>query len=152
MLKDQRTGHRCVDGSVVTGRVRAFGQVTLSFLAGLLVVAGIWAFATATRGADARVSTCGQAPSGNVQAIFELSRAGDIWQRIPAFGKAPELEGNESPAAVVVFAGPIEVRYPGRADTDGATTGATETVQNIVCVIVGGVPTYYADIDLANSH
>ncbi len=124
-------------------------RVGYTIVGALILSAGVWLTVTVARGADTRVSACGQGPRENVRAVFDLPRVSDVWQRIPNFGKAPELEGNDAPASVVVFDGPIEVRFPGRANLDGSASQPNETVANIVCVVVGGVPTYYADIDLS---
>lgn len=116
---------------------------------GLLTAAGLSAaMVVGAAKPDPRVDTCGYAPSTNVVAAFDVSSARDLKTRIPGLALAPELD-SDVPVSVVVFAGPITVRYPGRPDLSNTASDAEQTVSNIVCVIADGVPTYYADIDLA---
>lgn len=114
-----------------------------------VVLGAAWTLTAAARANDERVLACAAAPSANVASVFDVPRAEHLLELIPKFGKAPELEGNKASASVVIFRGPTEVRYPGRANLDPNAVKATETVSNIVCVVIDGVPTYYANIDLS---
>lgn len=123
---------------------RVIGIVLVVVAAGVVSVA----IATGASNPDARVVACGNAPDRKMVAVFDLPRARDVWVHVPGLAGAPEL-GTDDPVSVVIFDGPITVKYPGNPNEYGAASNVEQTVTNIVCVVSAGVPTYYANIDLA---
>lgn len=123
--------------------LRGTGIVLVAVAAGVASVA----ITTGASQPDARLVACGNAPADKEIAAFDLPRARDVWVHVPGLARAPEL-GNDDPVSVVIFDGPISVRYPGRPNLSGTASDVQKTVTNIVCVLSAGVPTYYANIDL----
>lgn len=110
----------------------------ISIAAGSLLVVG--AMAVVTGAVDERLSRCGADLGGNhVAAAFEIDAARDIWDYLPAMGRAPELEEDGDPAYVVIFDGDYRAAWVDR------TTLAEQTVSGVVCVLTrsGSVNVYY---------
>ena len=107
------------------------------------------AVATAS-GTDPRLGDCA-GPPGKVGVAFDLVQARDLWQHIPGFLKAPELEV-DAPAHVVVYDGPVTLAVSaGSLTRPGAGPGdfVDRDYENVVCVAIGGDPTYYSSVDLS---
>jgi hypothetical protein len=86
----------------VVGRV---GPVAAGVGLGLAILAPV---VTAAKVSD-EARACG-AEGNQVQAEFDLDEARGIWNRFPALGVTPELEGDSRPAHVVVFRGQFDPR------------------------------------------
>ena len=89
-----------------------------------------------------QLGACG-GPAGNVRTVFDLAHARDLWNHIPGFLGAPELEVDD-PAHVVVYNGPMRIAITGKP---GAS--AQQLFEHVVCVAIGGEPTYYSSVDLS---
>ena len=74
-----------------------------------------------------------------------MQHARDIWQHIPGFLKAPELE-RDDPAFVVVADRPVFLPTTG-GDLGGAGRPRVADA-DVVCVAIKGEPTYYTSVDL----
>ena len=101
---------------------------------------------------DARFHGCG-GDSGRVIAAFPMVEARDYHEHLPHMGESPELDGETSPAFVVVFDGMIETGL-GAPPADGATTPPRSQAPGThdLCVWVGDVTsghlTIYGDVDV----
>jgi hypothetical protein len=89
---------------------------------------------------------CGLSAPAPLRAQFAMSRARDFWLHFPHAGLAPELE-IDRPATVVVFDGPIEI-----ASMRAVGSTAPKTYSNVVCVVVDGERTLYANVDFTDFH
>ena len=101
--------------------------IVLGVAVGLLVLAP---FAAAAQ-RSAQLRACG-GESNTVLAEFDLAHARDIWQRLPAMLRAPELEQDERPAHVIVFGGSFETTDLGATGYGGPKP---QTLSDVVCVI-----------------
>jgi hypothetical protein len=117
----------------------------------LLTLVGL-SVASATPQTDPRLGTCA-GPQGKVLVAFDMTRARDLWLHIPGFLKAPELE-TDDPAHVVVYDGQVRLATTGSDLNGGSAGGAaaaasrSQLIDNVVCVAIAGVPTYYSSVDL----
>jgi hypothetical protein len=93
-------------------------------------------------GTDPRLGACG-GPIGNVRAAFDLAHARDLWNHIPGFLGAPELEIDD-PAHVVVYDAPMKMDITGKPRASGR-----QTFDHVVCVAIHGDQTYYSSVDLS---
>ena len=91
---------------------------------------------------EVQLGPCG-GPIGNVRAAFDLAHARDLWSHIPGFLGAPELEVDD-PAHVVVYDRPMQIDITGKPRASGP-----QTFDHVVCVAIGGDPTYYSSVDLS---
>ena len=117
--------------------------IVLGVVLGLMVLAPM---ALGTEPSD-QVVACG-GKGNKVVAEFELERARDIWQSLPAMLQTPELETDERPAHVVVFEDGFRTR-------DLAFAGPAEKpakLDGVICVIqADGVMNIYSDVSRAGS-
>jgi hypothetical protein len=119
-------------------------RMRLLFVVAILVSAGLGVFTGvggAAQMADARVRQCGSL--GPVDAVFDIPQARNIWDRLPALGKSPELE-IDVPASVVMYSGRVGVPVLGTTGSD------TAEYDNIVCILLENGERYvYADVSRA---
>lgn len=121
-------------------------RITILAIAMVLTCGAGWALASATHGTDPDLAGCAE-PVGNVRASFDLAHARDLWSHIPKFKGAPELE-IDAPAHVVVYAGPVRIQIAGKPGSVDTTNGVP-AFNHVVCVSIGGEPTYYANVDVS---
>jgi len=110
--------------------------IIITGVAALLVAITVSAGAVA----DERLSRCGADLIGNrVSTAFAIDSAADIWNYLPAMGRAPELEEDSNPAFVVIFDGDYRAAWLDR------NVLAERTVTGVVCVLTsdGSVNIYY---------
>lgn len=103
---------------------------------------------------DPRATRCGIAAP--VAREFALEHARDYRMALPRMGRSPELE-IESPAYVVVYAGPVNLggvnRAPDAQDSSGNPIGHVDqpdSFTGVVCVVVNGSPTIYVNVDASS--
>lgn len=120
-------------------------RIAMIGIAVLFTVGAGWSLASSTKGTDPRLGACA-GPQGNVRVAFELAHARDLWDHIPGFLKAPELEVDD-PAHVVVYDGPVVMEAHGRPRQDN--TPGPMRIDHVVCVAIAGDPTYYTSVDLS---
>ena len=125
----------------------------LPVIAGVLMggmLIGPFAIA-AQQSAEAR--NCGATDDNKVQAEFDVQAAKEIWTRFPAMLQAPELEVDDRPAHVVVFAGDYDARgmmtgNPLAVDPSNALAHQRE----VVCVVQSdGTVNVYTDVSRRGS-
>jgi hypothetical protein len=96
---------------------------------------------------DARVAACFGA-AGPVEFAFELPHARDYQRHFPAMLLAPELDVDAPGFAVVFAAGaPLLVGGSGPSATPSTGTSPDPNLRS-VCILVGGVPNLYEDVDI----
>jgi hypothetical protein len=122
--------------------VIAFVAIALCVLA----LAGLGARQTTAR--DPNLLACGVTSSADVAAAFSMQRASDFRTHLPHALGGPELDRSD-PAFVVVFAGPRTIGGGGAPAADGQV-GAARVYQNVVCVVIGGEPIFYSDVDTSD--
>lgn len=110
-----------------------------------LLVAGV---AWQVYGQDQNFRACGVTQTTKVKAAFAMAHASDFWLHFPNAGKAPELEIAD-PAFVVVFDGPVARPLTGPVGGQGQQTATSDLRDNVVCVVIGGSPTVYSEVDLS---
>ena len=81
-------------------------------------------------------------PVNLVIAAFDLTHARDLWQHIPHFKGAPELE-IDTPAHVVVYSQFL----PGEYEENPMALYTADTRGGEVCVVINGDQTYYTNVD-----
>lgn len=90
---------------------------------------------------DQRVLRCGNV--GPVAAVFDLTESRQIWQRLPALLKSPELD-TSLPASVVVYGGQVSIPVFGVTGADLAD------VDGAICVLMAdGEQYFYGDVSRA---
>ena len=123
-----------------------FRRVVIASIIVGIAVLGPLAFRAAA--VNAQLTACGANSLGNkVLVSFELGRARDFWTRFPNAGRAPELELDES-AFVLVFDGPATHVLLTNPTTAGQSQRLSpRTRDSVVCVVVGGVPNLYSNVN-----
>ncbi|MEP7379956.1 MAG: hypothetical protein ABI725_10400 [Chloroflexota bacterium] len=117
-----------------------------------VVVLGALAIATGAAphvaAQDPNMLACGVTSPSDVAAAFPLQRASDFRSHLPHALGVPELDRSD-PAYVVVFAGPRAIGVVGAPALDGRTV-APRVYDHVVCVIIDGDPTFYANVNTAD--
>lgn len=125
---------------------RRTGLVLVAAVGALVVLTAMSiGMATAT---DPRATMC---PDGKQLTSFQLPAANRIWDRIPKMGVNPELRNTE-PVLVIVYDGKVDIMAalaPIDADQDSSARTQEAAYDGVACVVVGGQPIVYADVDLA---
>lgn len=123
--------------------VGRLGPVLLGVVSGVLLLTPI---AMGTQPSAEAVACGGEA--NKVVAEFDLSRAEDLWQHLPAMLRTPELESDGRPAHVVLFADDFStanIAAMGRV-------AKPATLNGVVCVVqADGVVNLYYDVARAGS-
>jgi hypothetical protein len=96
---------------------------------------------------DARAAECGAGALAPVLGTFAVAHAKEVLVHIPMMGIAPELDGSDAPAYVVLFDGPVPLPYTGGPPApSGPPTG-------VVCVVIGDDrPIYFVNVDVTGWH
>lgn len=120
-------------------------------LAGAAAIIGAGVLVIGASAADPRLRECGGTGGARVEAAFSMAHASDFWDHFPNALGAPELR-SDLPAYVVVFNGPVDLLLAG--NPRGGTQSGLSTRQfvDVVCVLVGGVPNFYVDVDTTGYH
>ena len=136
-----------MDGALMFGNARRRAVVAL--LAGALAVAAGVAIATAVVPPAAGQDTCARNEAGSPSTAFDLPSVAALRDRLPTFGKTPELDAVPGPIQVVAFEGPhqaIPVFPPPDPNRKGPIV-----FNNVLCVVdAKGIPNYYVDVDMTN--
>lgn len=119
----------------------------------VLGVVVVGAYAVSALATDPRQALCTAQVGAPVRAAFAMTRASDYRLHLPKMGYSPELEQGD-PAYLVAFSGDITVSVvgaPPAADENGravsVTGSAPTTYSGVVCVVVGGEPIVYVNVD-----
>jgi hypothetical protein len=116
--------------------------VVLAACAGLVVGSAAHTTAAAR---DPRVTACGIDSAARVAAVIDLAHAKDVWTRLPALGRSPELEVDD-PASLVVYEGDV----PAPAMHVGMGQMRPSSLHNAICVLdASGAPTIYENVSRA---
>lgn len=133
---------------IIAGARRLTGSILpalFGVLTGLLVLAPF--AGAAPLSAEARL--CGASPNV-IEAEIKLAHARDVWVRFPAMLKAPELEADDRPATLVVFAGDFDTSAVGAA---GNGRQKPKTLEAVVCVVqADGTLNLYHDVSRVGSN
>ncbi len=92
---------------------------------------------------DPRIKECGLPPSTKVVDSFDMAKASDYRTHFPSAPDLPELNGESSPAFVVVFGGNVSPKFL----TSSGGTGKAKTYTGALCVLIGHVPNVYPGLD-----
>jgi hypothetical protein len=114
--------------------------------AGGLVLAALAFGSRQASAQDQNLVACGVTSAADVAAAFPMEHASDLWAHLPNALAAPELQ-RPDPAFVVVFSGPRAIGGGGTPAAEGQAPPGN-VYHNVVCVVIGGEPTYYANVDL----
>ncbi len=102
--------------------------------------------------ANGAFGPCGIISSGGVEMMFGISHASNFGAHFPAVPQLPELAGDQRPATIRVFRGPVEVlsMHPTSIGTGAPAT--PKAAGSAVCVQIGNDLNVYEDLDLTGAH